>query len=148
MLQTTTNKLMTIVSVIGFMAVLAWPVAAQEFRVEGAGLEAVPTSYHGPCPGLIKLQGKIQASARGRVRYTYSYSDGATGPEGFVDFEGPGVMYVETTWTLGGTSLTRYEGWAEIRILSPNRYVSNKASFYIGCRRLPTARRQRPVRSR
>jgi hypothetical protein len=133
MLQTITNKLMTLVCVTGLIAVLAWPVAAQEFRVEGAGLAAVPTSYQGPCPGPIKFQGKIQASARGRVRYTYFYSDGAMGPEGFVDFEGPGVKQVETTWTLGGTGLPRYEGWAKLRILSPNSYVSNEASFDIDC---------------
>jgi hypothetical protein len=133
MFQMTTNKLTTIACVTGLITVLAWPVAAQEFRVEGAGLEAVPTSYHGPCPGLIRFKGKIQASARGHVRYTYYYSDGATGPEGFVDFEGPGVKQVETTWTLGGASLTHYEGWGAIRVLSPNIYVSNRANFDIDC---------------
>lgn len=107
--------------------------AAQEFRVAGAGLEAVPTNYRGPCPGVIRFQGKIQASARGRVRYTYFYSDRATGPEGFVDFEGPDVKHVETTWTLGGASLTHYEGWSAIKILSPNGYVSNRARFGIDC---------------
>ena len=108
--------------------------AAQEFRVEGAGLEADPTSYSGPCPGLIKFKGKIQASAAGRVKYTYFYSDGATGPEGFVDFEGPGVKHVETSWRLGGASLTHFEGWAAIRILSPNSYESNRAKFGLDCK--------------
>ncbi len=134
MFQIINNNLKTVACAIGLIMLLALSVAAQEFRVEGAGLEAVPRSYHGPCPGLIRFQGKIQASARGRVNYTYFYSDGATGPEGFVDFEGPGVKSVETTWTFGGTSLTRYEGWARIRILSPNSYESNKASFDIDCR--------------
>jgi hypothetical protein len=134
MFQAITNKLKIFAYATGLIAALTLPVAAQEFRVEGAGLEAVPMSYHGPCPGLIKFQGKIQASGSGRVKYTYSYSDGATGPEGFVDFEGPGVKYVETTWTIGGASLTHYEGWGEITILSPNRYESNKARFNIDCK--------------
>jgi hypothetical protein len=133
MFQPITNKLKSIAWATGLLTALALPVAAQEFRVEGAGLEAAPTSYRGPCPGLITLKGKIQANGRGRVKYTYFYSDGATGPEGFVDFEGPGVKYVETTWRLGGTSLTHYEGWSAIRILSPNSYESNKAKFVIDC---------------
>ncbi len=108
---------------------------AQEFRVEGAGLEADPTSYSGPCPGLIKFKGKIQASAAGRVKYTYSHSDGGTGPEGYVDFEGPGVKYVKTTWQLGDASvLPHFEGWAMLKILSPNTYESNKAKFVLDCK--------------
>ena len=71
MFQAITNKLKTLAFAIGFISALALPVAAQEFRVEGAGIEAAPTSYRGPCPGLIKFQGKIQASAAGRVKYTY-----------------------------------------------------------------------------
>ena len=134
MFQAITNKLKIIAYAAGLITALALPVAAQEFRVQGAGLEAVPTSYHGPCPGLIKLQGKIQANGRGRVKYTYFYSDGATGPEGFVDFEGPGVKHVETTWRLGGASLTHYEGWGAIRIFSPNSYESNKAKFDMDCK--------------
>jgi len=108
---------------------------AQEFRVEGAGLEADPTSYSGPCPGVIKFKGKIQASAAGRVKYTYLYSDGGSGPEGYVDFEGPGIKYVETTWRLGDPSvLPHFEGWATLKTLSPNIYESNKAKFVLDCK--------------
>ena len=91
MFQAIANKLTIIVCATALITALAAsPVAAEEFRVEGAGLEAVPTNYRGACPGLIKFEGKIQASAAGRVKYTYFRSDGATGPEGFVDFEGSG----------------------------------------------------------
>jgi hypothetical protein len=133
MFQAFTSNLKTLVCAIGFITALALPVAAEEFRVEGAGLEAVPTNYRGACPGLIKFQGKIQASARGRVKYIYFRSDGATGPEGFVDFEGSGVKTVETTWTLGGVGLTHYAGWVAIRIISPNSYESNRANFVVDC---------------
>jgi len=133
MSQSITSMLKTLALAIGFSTALALPVPAQDFRVEGAGLEAVPTSFSGPCPGLIKFQGKVQASAAGRVKYIYFRSDGATGPEGFIDFEGPGVKLVETTWTLGGESLTHFEGWVAIRILSPNKYVSNQAKFVLDC---------------
>src|SRR5687768_11547070 len=133
MFQAIANKLKTVTCALGFITALALPVAAQEFRVEGAGLEAVPTSHRGACPGLIKFEGKIQANTSGRVKYTYFRSDGAIGPEGFVDFEGSGVKRVETTWTLGGAGLTHYEGWVAIRIISPNSYESNKARFVVDC---------------
>ena len=58
MFQFITNQFTTIACATGFLTALALPVAAQEFRVEGAGLEAVPTSYSGPCPGLITLKGR------------------------------------------------------------------------------------------
>ena len=133
MFQAITNTLKTLALAIGVITALALPLAAQDFRVEGAGLEAAPTSYRGPCPGLIKFQGKIQASAAGRVKYTYFRNDGGTGPEGFVDFEGPGVKRVDYTWTLGGPSLTHFEGWVAIRILAPNSYESNRAKFVLDC---------------
>jgi hypothetical protein len=34
---------------------------------------------------------------------------------------------------MGGASLPHYEGWAAIRILSPNSYESNKARFDMDC---------------
>ena len=98
------------IATVGLLLLAALPamssvgLAAMEFRVEGAGLEAVPLTYAGRCPGLIKFKGKIQASGAGRVKYTYFYNDGATGPEGYVDFDGPGVKYVETSWRLGGAA--------------------------------------------
>src|SRR5687767_9378598 len=107
---------------------------AQAFSVEGAGLEAVPITYRGPCPGLITFKGKIQASAAGRVKYTYSYSDGGSGPEGYVDFDAPGVRYVETTWRLGDARvLPHFEGWAMLKVTSPNAYESNRAKFVLDC---------------
>ena len=119
--------------------------AGMEFRVEGAGLEANPINYVGPCPGLIRFKGKIQANGAGRVKYTYSYSDGGSGPEGLVDFTGPGVMYVETTWRLGdATALPRFDGWATLKIISPNAYESNKAKFTLECRSAPTPPREQP----
>jgi hypothetical protein len=120
---------------LGIALICSRAAAARDFRVEGAGLEADPVSYSGPCPGLITFRGKIQASGAGRVKYTYSYSDGGSGPEGFVDFDGPGVKRVETTWRLGDARvLPRFEGWAMLKITSPNAYESNKAKFVLECK--------------
>lgn len=109
--------------------------AQADFRVEGAGVEASPTSYNGACPGVIKFTAKIQANGQGRVKYTWLRSDNATAPVEYVDFTGPGVKYVSTTWTLGDARvLPNYSGWQQLRILSPNEYLSNKAEFKLTCR--------------
>src|SRR6185369_1225693 len=100
------------------------------FRVEGAGVEASPVGYTGPCPGTIKFAAKIQANGAGRVKYTWLRSDGATAPVEYLDFTEAGIRYVSTTWTLGDASvLPRYSGWEQIEILSPNEFLSNKAEF-------------------
>ena len=131
------RKLLTITVLLSLIP--AWLVgnnaaAKQEFRVESASLEATPTNSV-TCPALVTFKGKIQANDKGRVKYTWSYSDGASGPDGFVDFEGPGVKYVETTWRLGdATILPHYDGFAMLKILSPNAYESNKAKFTVDCK--------------
>lgn len=131
------RKLLTIVVLFSLIAV--WfagndAAAKQEFRVESASLEATPTN-NVTCPALVTFKGKIQANDKGRVKYTWSRSDGASGPEGFVDFEGPGIKYVETTWRLGdATILPRYDGFVVLKILSPNPYESNQAKFSLDCK--------------
>lgn len=109
--------------------------AQSVFRVEGVGVEATPTEYNGVCPAPIKFPGKIQANGAGRVKYTWLRSDGATAPVEYVDFEKPGIKYVTTTWTLGDASLLpHYDGWQQIKILSPNEMLSNQAAFKLTCR--------------
>jgi hypothetical protein len=52
------------------------------------------------------------------------------------------VKHVSTTWTLGDARLLpSYEGWQEIRILSPNDIVSKRATFKLTCNDLETARK-------
>jgi len=109
--------------------------AQSSFRVEGAGVEASPTAYSGACPGVIKFSGKIQANGKGRVKYTWLRNDGATAPVEYIDFTEAGVKYVSTTWTLGDARvLPNYSGWQQLKILSPNEYLSNKAEFKLTCK--------------
>lgn len=109
-------------------------VAQSSFSVEGVYVEATPREYIGVCPGTIQFIGKIQASGAGRVKYRWLWSDGAISSVEYVDFEEPGIKYVITTWTLGNVNLLpRYEGWAQIKILSPNAMLSNQAEFRLVC---------------
>jgi len=129
--------LLTILLALLLGVTVAGPTAAAtEFSVAGVGVEAVPAAYVGTCPGVITFKAKMQANAAGRVKYTWIRSDGATGPVEYIDFVEPGVLHVETTWTLGDVSiLPRYEGWEQIKILSPAEMVSNKATFTLKCKR-------------
>ena len=128
--------LLTILLALLLGVIVAGPTAAAtEFSVAGVGVEAVPTAYVGKCPGVITFKAKMQANAAGRVKYTWIRSDGATGPVEYIDFVEAGVLHVETTWTLGDASvLPRYEGWEQIKILSPAEMVSNKATFTLKCK--------------
>jgi len=108
--------------------------AQSDFRVEGAGVEASPTAYSGACPGVIKFTAKIQASGKGRVKYQWLRSDNAIAPVEYLDFAEAGVRYVSTTWTLGDARLLpNYSGWQQLKVLSPNEYLSNKAEFKLTC---------------
>jgi hypothetical protein len=83
---------------------------------------------------VITFKAKLQATAAGRVKYTWIRSDGATGPIEYVDFTEAGVMHVETTWTPGDAStLPTFVGWEQLKVLSPNATVSNKANFKLTC---------------
>ncbi len=100
-------------------------VHALDLHVTDASLEAHPMNYSGPCPGVIKFKGKITADAPGTVKYTFTRSDGATGPVYRLDFVTAGTQEVETVWTLGDSSvLPHYEGWQTIKILAKRRLMA------------------------
>jgi len=116
------------------LALISFNLRATRFAVTGAGAEAIPTSYTGPCPGTIKFSGKIQADGPGVVKYTWLRSDGATGPVQAITFAAAGVEHVSDAWTLGNINvLPNYSGWEQIKILSPNEMLSNKAEFTLTC---------------
>lgn len=113
--------------------ILTGSMVQSQFAVTGAALSADPASYNGPCPGVIKFNGKIAANGQGEVKYQFIRSDGAIGPVQTLVFSGPGAKPVSTTWTLGGTSLPEFVGWEAIKILSPNPMESNHADFKLLC---------------
>ncbi len=114
-----------------------------QFQVTDAYLGANPVKYEGPCPGVIKFEGKVAANGKGIVKYIFLRSDGATDTQvKTLTFDGPGSKPVSTTWTLGGPELPSYEGWEAIKILSPNEMESNKADFKLVCSSGPTVKAQ------
>src|SRR5262245_54918018 len=135
MFQSAITQIKISFSLSFLISTLSLTCLARDFRVEGAGLEAVPASYNGACPGVIKFNGKIQANGQGAIKYRFVRSDGATGPIEYLNFDSAGVKYVSTTWTLGdASSLPSYQGWEAIKILSPNEVESNRANFKLVCK--------------
>lgn len=127
---------------------LTGSAAQSQFAVTGAALSADPASYNGPCPGVIKFNGKIAANGQGEVKYQFIRSDGAVGPIQTLVFTGPGSKPVSTTWTLGGPALPEYAGWEAIKILSPNPMESNHADFKLLCSDLQPTNPTKPSRAK
>lgn len=105
------------------------------FTVTDAVLKADEGKIVGRCPALVKFTGYITANGPGTVKYTFTRSDGATGPDFTLEFGTAGTQSVNTTWMLGGAELIEYKGWQALKILSPNDMESSHdtGSFYLGC---------------
>ncbi len=109
---------------------------AQKERVKDAGLKADEAQVNGQCPVTVRFTGYVTATGPGIVKYTFTRSDGATGPVFTLEFKEAGTQYVTTSWTLGDASaLPTYEGWQAIKILSPNELESSHETgrFAIAC---------------
>ncbi len=109
---------------------------AQKERVKDAGLKADEAQVNGQCPVTVRFTGYVTATGPGIVKYTFTRSDGATGPVFTLEFKEASTQYVTTSWTLGDASaLPTYEGWQAIKILSPNEFESNHETgrFAIAC---------------
>jgi hypothetical protein len=99
-----------------------------------ASLSANPATYNGPCPARIEFSGTITDNVGNRdVTYRFIFSDGATQAMPVIHFNQPGSQTVSTSWTLGGNTLTSYQGWAAIEILQPVQLQSNRAEFSMTC---------------
>ncbi|RLG09380.1 hypothetical protein DRN73_10015 [Candidatus Pacearchaeota archaeon] len=98
-----------------------------------AKLSVYPVFYSGKCPITIKFKGQITVTRPGKVQYKFIRSDGALSPVKTLIFKSAGTKEVNTTWTLGGSTLHTYYGWIAIKIIYPQELESNKAHFRIKC---------------
>jgi len=121
------------------ICLVAGPVASgadEEFKVTEVFLKADDGRPSGPCPLRVVFRGYITANGPGRIKYTFTRSDGATGPVHIMEFKRAGSQPVMTDWTLGdATVLASYEGWQAVKVLSPAEVESNHktGSFALSC---------------
>ncbi len=104
-----------------------------QFAVTTAALKADNPNISGRCPLKVGFGGYITTNGPGEVRYTFTRSDGATGPTLTLNFDKAGRQSVATDWTLGGKGQESYAGWQAIRVLSPNQLESRPATFTLKC---------------
>jgi len=110
--------------------------AAQKSRVVEVVLKADDARRSGPCPVTFNFTGYISTDGPANVQYTFTRSDGASGPVQTLYFKEAGTQRVSTNWTLGdASSLSFYEGWQAIKILSPSEMESSHetGSFTMKC---------------
>ena len=108
----------------------------EEFKVTEVFLKADDGRPTGPCPLRVVFRGYITANGPGAIKYTFTRSDGATGPVYIMEFKKAGTQPVMTSWTLGDPRvLPRYAGWQAVKVLSPVEIESNRdtGSFEIHC---------------
>jgi hypothetical protein len=139
MFRFTINKGLAIACLLSIFSFTFKASAHQEdFRVSEAFLKADNAEMIGPCPIKVNFQGYIKTNGPGTVKYTFTRSDGATGPVHVLEFKEAGSQAVSTSWTLGNAStLPRFDGWQAIKILSPNYVESNQAWFKATCSKEP-----------
>ncbi|HEU4711070.1 MAG TPA: hypothetical protein VFS76_05860 [Pyrinomonadaceae bacterium] len=112
------------------------PGVSQEFKVTEVFLKADDGRPTGPCPLRVTFRGYITADGPGTIKYTFTRSDGATGPVYIMEFKRAGTQAVVTDWTLGDPKvLSRYAGWQAVKVLSPVEIESSRetGSFEINC---------------
>ena len=113
------------------------PGVSEESKVTEVFLKADDGRPTGPCPLRVTFRGYITADGPGTIKYTFTRSDGATGPVYIMEFKQAGTQAVMTDWTLGDPKvLPRYAGWQAVKVLSPVEIESSHetGSFEINCK--------------
>ena len=101
-------------------------------KVTAVRLGAV-SDFTGPCSKKFDFEAEIDADGPMTISYTWLRSDGATAPENSITFEEAGTKKVTTSWTLGANGES-YEGyWQQLKVISPEEILSNKAEFDLHC---------------
>jgi hypothetical protein len=108
------------------------PPERAPMRVTAAHLAGVNIPRSAACPVKMNFSGTITANGPGEVKYTWASSDGGTWPEGTLKFTKAGSEKVGRQLEMGAAGETVH-GWLQVKVLSPNAVVSNKAGYSVKC---------------
>lgn len=86
-------------------------------------------SFTGTCPRRFTFTGTVTASEPGTVTYKWERSDGTATPLETLIFAGSGSLTVVNAWDVPST----VDGWARLKVMSPNELASNQARFVAVC---------------
>lgn len=104
-----------------------------EVTVTAAATVVGDDIFSGECPKRFDFEGVITVDGPTTVTYTWLRSDGATAPEQTLEFTEAGSQTVTTYWMLGGSG-NSYEGyWEQLRVITPQEVLSERATFDLYC---------------
>lgn len=104
------------------------PAPAAAGRVTRTTLGAV-VPLGKPCPVTVNFNGTITTNGPATVKYTWVSSDGGTWPEGTLNFAKAGMEKVSEQRQVPVNTT----GWMQLKVLSPNATLSNRATFKVTC---------------
>ena len=82
-----------------------------------------------PCPLTVSFNGAITTNGPVEVKYTWVSFDGGTWPERTVTFTKAGTEKVSETRQVPSNQT----GWMQLKVLSPDALVSNRANYRVTC---------------
>ncbi|HEA20118.1 MAG TPA: hypothetical protein ENH87_04305 [Pricia antarctica] len=89
--------------------------------------------FTGQCPRKFDFTGEITVNQPMTVTYTWLRSDGETAPENSLEFTDAGSKTVSTNWTLGANGNSYEDYWQQLKIITPEDMLSEKAVFNLNC---------------
>jgi WD40 repeat protein len=126
-----------------------WSVSEEGLlTVTEAKVSVNPSDYSGPCPGYLKIFGRISVQGvSGEVKYRFVRVVGGgsqPGVERTLLFDTPGTKEVGSVQQFGGPNFPSVGGSFYLEILSPNILKSETADFKIKCD-APTTETPKPT---
>jgi hypothetical protein len=100
----------------------------EPFRVTDAAITVTPDDYSDVCPTSLQRTISITVNGSGTVRWALKSNSGTIG-EFEHDFAEAGTLTVNETQDHQSSE----SGWLRVKILEPNDFVSNTASYEVSC---------------
>jgi hypothetical protein len=105
---------------------------ARPGRVTSAHLAGVNIPTVAACPVKLNFRGAITTDGPAEVKYTWVSFDGGSWPEGTLKVTRAGTERVSQQLQMGAPN-QNVNGWLQLKVLSPNTLVSNKAKYSVRC---------------
>lgn len=105
------------------------PRPESRFRVTRAILRATVSGGAGGCPKTVTFNGAITTNGAADVKYTWVSMDGGTWPEHVIKFSKAGTEKV----TESRSAPSNQTGWMQIKVVSPNAFLSPRANYRVLC---------------
>ena len=83
----------------------------------------------GKCPATVTFNGTITTNGPAEVKYTWVSFDGGAWPERTIKFAKAGTEKVVESRSVHSNQT----GWMQLKVLSPNAMLSNRANYKVTC---------------